>query len=587
MQHRIPKLNIAKLLTIVLALVLVLSSVATVSAADFSGSCKDGITWTLQGSHLKISGNGAMPDYSETKLPPWNSYADSIVSVEIEQGITHIGACSFMKLDKVQSVTMGHTVLTIGDFAFYDCSAMERIYLSSNLIEIGRSAFERCRALKAVSLPGSLQTIRSMAFYRCESMLSIVIPASVSVLEQKAFAYCKSLRTATVLANIGEIPYWTFYGCYALESVSLSASIKEVGVSAFEHCESLTDAKYGGSSQEANSIMQQIQTSVPTLDQFLSGQNIINQSHTSTSTSSTAENGVIVTTQETFLGGQNAVIETQKVTQNNGTTITMDAILENELGWQDVDEQLTGALIGAANLQNVQVNVYLDPLGKVSGSDLGRFEQKDIDIAVHTDQGAVWHINGEDISAKNLQGSYDFSYSLRPLTSLTDLQKQVVGNALAYGLTFHGNVDFDVRLELPFEKARSIASIFSEENGTYKQWQRVMVDDARMANFYLGRVNAGVEYLITVQIPTASDNMSDVIIPNPKPGGYVPMDWVEQVPRLVSPVVSSWGIDVTQWTFIIIGGMVGLIVVVGVVMKLIWKQKLKHGYVPKDDQFDK
>lgn len=578
MQHRIPKLNISKLLTLVLALVLVLSSVVTVSAADFSGSCNDGITWTLQGSHLKISGNGAMPDYSESKLPPWYGYADNIVSVEIGEGITHIGAYSFMKLEKVQAATMGQSVQTIGSFAFYDCNAMERIYLSTNLREIGRSAFERCRALKAVSLPGSLQIIRSMAFYRCESLLSIVLPASVSVLEQKAFAYCKSLRTATILANIGEIPYWTFYGCYELESVSLSASIKEVGVSAFENCDNLTDAKYGGSGQDANSVMQQIQTAVPTLDQFQSGQNIINQTHTSTSASSTVENGTNIITQETFVGGQNAVIETQKVTQNNGTSITVDAILQNEYGWQDVDEQLTGALIGATNLQDVQVNVYLDSLGKVSGSDLGRFENKDVDIAVYTDQGAVWHINGEDIDAGSLQGSYDLSYTLRPLTTLTDSQKAVVGSATAYGLTFHGNVDFDVRLELPLEQARSIASVFSEEDGTYKRWQRVMVDDARKAHFYLGSVNAGVEYLVTVQVPTASDSMSDVIVPNPKPGGYVPMDWVEEVPRLVSPPVSSWGIDLGQLTFILIGGMVMLAVIVGVVMKLLSRKKLMRGY---------
>lgn len=583
MRHSIRKLNIPRLLTAVLALMLVLSSVVSVSAADFSGTCNEGISWSLQGGHLKISGNGPMPDYSESKLPPWYSYADSILSIEVGEGITHIGNYSFMKLEKVRAATMGHTVLTIGSFAFYDCNAMERVILSTNLTEIGRSAFERCRSLKAVSLPGSLHTIRSSAFYRCESLLSLVIPASVSTLEQKAFAYCRSLRSATILANIGEVPYWTFYGCYALESVSLSASIKEVGVSAFENCESLTKANYGGSGKEADAVMEQIQTSVPSLNNFQTEQNIINQNHTSTSTSSTTENGTSVTTKDTFFSGQNAVVETQKVTQNNGVTVTVDAILENETGWNDVDEQLTDALVGAANLQDVQVNVYLDPLGKVNGSDLGRFENKDIDISVHTSQGAVWHINGEDLKADQLQGSYDLSYSLRPLTNLTEGQKKVVGSGTAYGLTFHGNVDFNVRVAVPLEQPRNIASIHSEEDGVYKRWQRVVIDDEKKAHFYLGRVNAGVEYLIAIHVPTAMDDQSDVIVPNPKPGVYVPMDFVEQVPHVVSPAISSWGIDVKQLTFIVIGGMVAIGVVVFVIMKLIWKMKLKHGYIPKDE----
>jgi len=583
MGHSNRKLNISKLMTAVLALLLVLSSALCVAAADFSGNCNDGISWTLQGGHLKISGTGPMPNYSENRLPPWYGYAENILSIEIGNGITHVGDFAFMKLENATAATVADSVQTIGSFAFYDCSAMQRIHLSNNLREIGRSAFERCRSLKAVTLPGSLQTIRNMAFYRCESLLSVVIPASVSVLEQKAFAYCKSLRTATILANIGELPYWTFYGCYELQSVSLSASIKEVGVSAFENCDSLTKANYGGSGAEADSVMQQIQTSVPSLDHFLPEQNIIDQNHTSTTTSTTTtENGTSVTTQETFFGGQNAVIETEKVTQNNGITITMDALLGNQEGWKDVDEQVTGALIGSPNLQNVQVNVYLDSQSSVSGEDLARFEKKDINIVLHTAQGATWHINGENLSAGKLQESYNLSYTLRPLTELSESQKKAIGTGTAYGLTFHGNIDFKVKLALPLEQPRSVASIFTEEEGSYKLSHKVVIDNKRNAQFYLEQVNPEVEYLIGINVPTALDDMSNVIVPNPQPGVYVPMDFVENVPHLVSPPISSLGVSFNQLTWILVGGMVALIVVVGVVVKLMWNRKLKNGYIPPD-----
>ena len=581
MGHSNRKLNISKLLTAVLALLLVLSSALSVAAADFSGNCNDGISWTLQGGHLKISGTGPMPDYSETRLPPWYGYAENILYIEIGNGITHIGDFAFMKLENATAATIADSVQTIGSFAFYDCSAMARIHFGTGLTEIGRSAFERCRSLKAISLPGSLQIIRNMAFYRCESLLSVVIPASVSVLEQKTFAYCKSLRTATILANIGELPYWTFYGCYELQSVSLSASITEVGVSAFENCENLSKANYGGSGEAADSVMQQIQTSVPTLDHFLSDQNIINQSNTSTTTSTdTTANGTPIIKQEIFYGGQNAVIETEKVTQNNGITITIDAILGNQDGWKDVDEQVTGALIGSPNLQNMQVNVYLDSQGNVSGADLARFEKKDIDIVLYTNQGATWHINGEDISAGKLQESYNLSYTLRPIKEPTESQKKAVRTGTAYGLTIHGSIDFKVRLSLPLEQPRSVASIFTEENGNYKLSHKVVIDNKRNAQFYLEQVNPEVEYLIGINVPTVLDDMSNVIIPNPQPGVYVPMDFVENVPHLVSPPISSLGVSFNQLTWILIGGMVLLSVVVGVVVKLMWNRKLKNGYIP-------
>ena len=133
MRHSNRKLNISKLLTAVLALMIVLSSVLQVAAADFSGNCTDGISWTLQGGHLKISGSGPMPDYSETRLPPWYDYAESILAIEVGDGITRVGDFAFMKLENVTAATIADSVQTIGSFAFYDCSAMQRIHLSSNL----------------------------------------------------------------------------------------------------------------------------------------------------------------------------------------------------------------------------------------------------------------------------------------------------------------------------------------------------------------------------------------------------------------------------------------------------------------------
>lgn len=581
MRHSNLKQNILRTLTAVLILALVFSSLPAAFASEFSGNCGTDIRWTLQGSLLRLTGTGPMPDYTETALPPWNAYADIILTVEVGEGITHVGNFSFMGLEKVVAANLPDSLQTIGSFAFYNCSAMETVDLGLGVREIGRNAFERCRSLKSVKLPGSLQVIRSSAFYRCESLLSVTVPASVVTMEQKVFTYCKGLRTATILANIGELPYWTFYGCYALQSVSLSSSITEVGASAFENCNSLTHASYGGSGADAESLRQQIQSDAPSLNNFQSQQNIITQENTTISSNVTEENGSKVTVEDTFFDGQDGIVQTQKVTDSTGVTVTVNAVLDSQSGWEDVDKQITTALTGVSNLQNVQVDVYLDPQGTVTGDDLSRFADRDIDLVIHTTQGAVWYIDCTEISVGDLQEQYDLSYTLKLLTDLTENQAKVIGSGTAYSLTFHGVIDFKVELELPMERPRNVASFLSqEESGSYKLMQKVVVDDRCMAHFYLGYVQSEVEYLIGINIPTVADNNSDVIVPNPSTGGYIPMEWVEQIDHIISKPESSWGIDIVQLTIIIVCSMVALAAVVGVVVKLQMKRKFKKGYTP-------
>lgn len=70
----------------------------TLGAETAGGSCGAGVTWSLQGTTLVISGTGAMADYQyypytgQTDVP-WGSL--SFDSVVVEPGITHIGNNAF------------------------------------------------------------------------------------------------------------------------------------------------------------------------------------------------------------------------------------------------------------------------------------------------------------------------------------------------------------------------------------------------------------------------------------------------------------------------------------------------------------
>lgn len=76
---------------ITVVMLLLLSSVCFVSfAADESGSCGSGLTWTYNDASktLTISGNGAMNDFASHSDAPWVNHNWEITKIIFENGIT-------------------------------------------------------------------------------------------------------------------------------------------------------------------------------------------------------------------------------------------------------------------------------------------------------------------------------------------------------------------------------------------------------------------------------------------------------------------------------------------------------------------
>ena len=70
----------SKILSIILAILMVISIIPiTASAATYSGTCGDNLTWEYDSATytLTISGTGTMYDYPHNKRP-WESYEDNI-----------------------------------------------------------------------------------------------------------------------------------------------------------------------------------------------------------------------------------------------------------------------------------------------------------------------------------------------------------------------------------------------------------------------------------------------------------------------------------------------------------------------------
>ena len=90
-----------------------------------SGTDANGIKWTLsKAGVLTITGTGEMADYANTASIPWYSYKQSVSSISVSDGITHIASRAFYGCINTKRADIPNSVVTIGDYAFRNCDEM-------------------------------------------------------------------------------------------------------------------------------------------------------------------------------------------------------------------------------------------------------------------------------------------------------------------------------------------------------------------------------------------------------------------------------------------------------------------------------
>lgn len=275
-----------KWLSVCLILLLTMTVCMPVGAdnENTTGTC----TWTLDGTHLTVSGNGKMGNYSFS-CGPWGQ---DITAVTIEDGVTAIGHYAFFGCAALTSVTIPDSVTTIGENAFEDCTALTAVTLPKGLERLELRAFADCTALQAVAIPNSVKVIGIAAFDNCDSLTEIAIPEGVTTIEGGAFVGCDNLRRVSLpdsVASIGEGAFRNipaifdkanryqgvvYFGNHAIEhidpdyeeihlregtktvaahafdastrltAIAIPNSVTAIGVSAFSRCEHLQNVYY-------------------------------------------------------------------------------------------------------------------------------------------------------------------------------------------------------------------------------------------------------------------------------------------------------------------------------------------------------
>lgn len=166
------------------------------------GTCGSDLSWTLDDEGLLvISGSGAMKDY-EWGNTPWSRYVDIVKKIQINTGVTSVGACAFSHMYGVISVTIPDSVTLLGDSAFEECWNLQIVNMGSGVTGIGSWAFKNCDGLTSIVIPEGVTGIQEQTFYDCESLKTVTIGEGVSSIGSEAFAWCGNLKTVTIPASM-------------------------------------------------------------------------------------------------------------------------------------------------------------------------------------------------------------------------------------------------------------------------------------------------------------------------------------------------------------------------------------------------
>ena len=275
-----------KLLSILALLCLTVSG-AWAQTVIYSGYCGDptihdglDVTWQVTDDYkLTISGTGAMADYTspygygldEPKRAPWREEFCSplITSIEIGEGVTHIGNFAFWNCD-ISSIVIPANVKSIGNGAFEQCSGLASVTLNEGLETIGAQAFNAC-ILTSITIPATVTSI-GPAFVNqnfalqgftvasenqvytttddnwmiidktthtliatCASKTEITIPNTVTTIGESAFINWKG-TSITIPENVTTIGTGAFQFSTLLTSIEVPSSVTSIGIAAFYNC---------------------------------------------------------------------------------------------------------------------------------------------------------------------------------------------------------------------------------------------------------------------------------------------------------------------------------------------------------------
>jgi PKD repeat protein len=173
-------------------------------------------------------------------------YQNSVIKVEIGDGVPSINAHAFGNCYSLASVVIPDSVTSIDTYAFNNCYSLTSLVIPDSVTSIGASAFNCCYSLTSLVIPDSVTSIGERAFFGCYSLASVVIPDGVTSIGTYTFNSCYSLASVVIPDSVTSIDTYAFNGCYSLTSLVIPDSVTSIGANAFNGCYSLASVVIPG-----------------------------------------------------------------------------------------------------------------------------------------------------------------------------------------------------------------------------------------------------------------------------------------------------------------------------------------------------
>lgn len=583
--------NILRLMAVLLVLMLLAGAFPVALAAE-SGTCGADLSWSFDEGTLTITGSGDMTDFPESTMSPWYHLREEILKISLPEGLTSIGTLAFYECEKLTAVVIPNSVSRIGDYAFANCTGIELLNLGSGVENIGECAFSDCYKVASLTLPKSLKTIGVKTFYRCESITTLTVPSSVTGIGTEAFGYCKALVTVDIQAQLRTIPDLLFYGCDSLVSVKLPDSATSVGEYAFRGCDQLATVYYDGEEKTPDQIQQIVDQDVPG---FNDTGNVTGGNETDVVISGTAtENPDGSVTQENTSVNRGDHSTTSTIITNThpedsltgDITTDITITIEEEEGWDEATDAVKDALKGindaitstGSTSQPTEITVYVKDAENIDEDFVDALAGRDVTVTIITQDGSIWQIKGTDVDTKTEAESYDLRYEVTPGSA--ELCEEL-GTTKCYVVRFLAPAQINAEVMILLNPSLSLqnATLF-ERREELTTIQSSVIDMDGYAHFYLASVAEDSEYYIALNVKEAEGT---AIVPEVVQTAYGKPEYVEPIKYEITGRKSSWGMTFNQVTWIMAGVLGGCVVIVGIVMFVLNKRKLRMGYVPEWD----
>lgn len=96
--------------------------------SGFCGTEDSNVNWSLdEEGILHITGEGTMASWESEADVPWAQYRSEIKEIQIEDGVTSVGAYAFCNCSDVTETVLPDSIKNIGEFAFFSCGGLSTV----------------------------------------------------------------------------------------------------------------------------------------------------------------------------------------------------------------------------------------------------------------------------------------------------------------------------------------------------------------------------------------------------------------------------------------------------------------------------